>query len=80
MTKINNFSQKYITATGEDRQEISSITAMVRKIIKIDIGQKVERGEYHSVVKYNMGRIIGADQGIIRTAEVILGRKLRGNF
>ena len=72
MTKLTNLSQKYIKAKGQDRQEISMITAMVREIMKINIGQMVEIGEYHSVVEYNMHRIIGTDQGIIRTMEMIL--------
>ena len=40
------------------------------EIIKIDIGSNY--GEYHSVVEYNMDRIIRTDQGIIRIIEVIL--------
>ena len=75
-TKINNLNQKYIKAKGEDRQEISMLTAMVRETVRIDIGQIMERGEYHSVVEYNMDRIIGTDQGIIRTIEVILEEKI----
>ena len=39
---------------------------MVREIIKINISQIVEIGEYPSVVEYNMGRLIGTDQGIIK--------------
>ena len=38
---------------------------MVRKVIKVNIGQIVEIGEYHSVAEYNMNGIIGTDQGII---------------
>ena len=57
MTKISNLSQKYIKVKGQDRQEISMIETMVRDIIKIDIGQRVGTGEYHSVVKYNMDKI-----------------------
>ena len=66
------FKPKYIKAKEGERQEISMIAAMVREIIKIDIGQIVETGEYHSVVEYKMDRIIVTDQGIIRTIEVIL--------
>ena len=43
-----------------------------RRIIKIDIGQIVEIRGYCLVVEYNMDRITGTDQGIIRTIEVIL--------
>ena len=39
---------------------------MIKEMIKIDIGQIVEIGEYCSVVEYNMDRIIETDQGIIR--------------
>ena len=49
---------------------------MIREIIRIDIGHIVEIGEYHSVVKYNMDRIIKTDQGVIRTIEVILGEEI----
>ena len=45
---------------------------MIREIIKIDIDQIVEKGEYHSVVGNNMDKITETDQGIIRTVEVIL--------
>ena len=43
---------------------------IIREIIKIDIDQIVEIGEYHSVVECNMDRIIETDHGIIRTIEV----------
>ena len=49
---------------------------MIRKIIKIDIDQIVEIGEYHSVVEYNMERIIEIALGIIRTIEMILGEEI----
>ena len=49
---------------------------MIREIIKIDICQIVEIGEYHSVVEYNMDRIIRTDQGIIRTIEVTLEEEI----
>ena len=52
------------------------IEIMVREIIKIYIGQIVHIAEYHSVVEYNMDRIIGTDQGIIRTIEVILEEEI----
>ena len=45
--QIKQFNPKYVKAKGEDRQEIFTITAMVREIIKIDIDQVVEIGEYH---------------------------------
>ena len=48
---------------------------MIREIIKIDIGQIVETGEYCSVVEYNMDRIIETDQGIIRTIDVTLEKE-----
>ena len=70
MTKLSNLGQRYIKAKGEDRQEIPIIAAMVGKIIKIDIGQIMEIGEYGSVVEYNMDRIIGTDQGTIRNPKL----------
>ena len=72
VTKVSDLSQKYIKTKGEDRQEISMMETFVREIIKIDIGQMVEIGEYHSVVEYNMDRIIETDQGVIITIEVTL--------
>ena len=75
-TKLNNLSQRYIKAKGEDRQEDFMIVAMIREIIKIDIGQIVEIGEYHSVVEYNMDRIIGIDQGIIGIIQVIMEEEI----
>ena len=44
---------------------------MTREIIKIDIGQIVEIGEYHLMVEYNINRFTETDQGMIRTIEVI---------
>ena len=53
---------------------------MVREFIKIDIGQIVEKGEYHSVVEYNMDRITETDQGIIRTIGVNLEVEILEEF
>ena len=71
-TRISSLNLRYIKANEEDKWEISMIEIMIREVIKIDIGQIVEIGEYHSVVEYNMDRITETDQGIIRTIEVIL--------
>ena len=49
---------------------------MVREIIKIGRDQIAEIGEHHSMVEYNMDRIMGTDHGIIRTIEVILGEEI----
>ena len=46
-------------------------TIMTGEIIKTDIGQIVEIGEYCSVVEYSLDRIMETDQGIMRTIEVI---------
>ena len=59
--QVKQFKPKYIKVKGEGRQEISTIAAMVREIVKIDIGQIVEIGEYYSVVECNMDRIIDTD-------------------
>ena len=75
-TRISSLSLRYIKANREDKQEISTIKIMIREIIKIDIGQIVEIGEYHSVVGYNMERITDTDQGIIRTIEVIIEEEI----
>ena len=64
--KIKQFKPKHVKAKGKDRREISMIKIMAREMIKIDIGQIAEKGEYHSVVEYNMDRIIGTEQGVIR--------------
>ena len=69
--KIRNLILKYIKAKGEDTQDIFMI-----EIIKIDIGQIVEIGEYHSVVEYDMDRITETNQGIIRTIRVILEEEI----
>ena len=76
MTKLNNLNQRYIKAKEEDRQEDFMIVTLIREIIKIDIGQILEIGEYLLVVEYNMDRIIGIDQGIVRTIEVILEEEI----
>ena len=49
---------------------------MIREIIKIDIGEIVEIGEYCSVVEYNMERIIMTDQGTFRTTDMTLGEEI----
>ena len=56
-TKISNLSLRYIKAITEDKQEISKIEIMIREIIKTDMGQIVEIGEYCLVVENNMDRI-----------------------
>ena len=76
ITKLSNLSQRYIKVNGENKQEIFMIATMVREITKIDIYQVVEIGEYHSVVEYNMDRIIGINQGIMGIIEVILEEEL----
>ena len=76
ITKINNLSLRYIKTKGKDRQEISMIEAIIREIIKIDIGQIVEIGEYDSLVGYNMDRMTETEQGIIRTIEVSLEEEI----
>ena len=52
------------------------IAAMVREITKRDTVQTVEIGEYCSVVENNRERIIGTDQGTIRTIEMILEEEI----
>ena len=49
---------------------------MISEIIKIDTGQIVGIGEYHSVVENNMDRITETDQGIVRTIQVISGEEI----
>ena len=49
---------------------------MIREIIKLDIGQIVEIGEYHLAVEYNMDRITKTVQGIMGTIEVTLEEKI----
>ena len=49
---------------------------VIREVIKIDIDQIMEIGEYCSVVEYNTDRIIVTDRGIIRAIEVILEEKI----
>ena len=49
---------------------------MIREIIKTDVVQIVEIGEYCSVVGYNVDRITETEQGIIRNIEVILEEEI----
>ena len=60
-TRLRNLTLRYIKANGQDKLEISTIEIMIREIIKTDIGQIVEIGEYCSVVEYNMDRITETD-------------------
>ena len=48
------------------------IKIMIREVIKIEIDQIVEIGEYHSVVEYSVDRIIEIDLGKIRITETTL--------
>ena len=66
ITKISNLNLRYIKANRDDKQEISMIKIMIRQIIKTDIGQIVQIGEYHSVVEYNMDRIAETDEDLQR--------------
>ena len=49
---------------------------MIRKIIKIDIGQIVQIGEYCLMAEYNLDRVMKTDLGIIRTIEVTLEEEI----
>ena len=75
-TKLNNLSQRYIKAKGEDRKEIFYDHGYGERNYQDDKGQIVEIGEYCSVAKYNMDKIIETDQGIIRTIEVTLEEEI----
>ena len=46
------------------------------EIIKIDIDQMVEIGEFHLVVEYNVDKTIKIGQGIIRTIGLPLGEEI----
>ena len=76
-TRISSLNLRYIKANKEDKQEISTVTIKIREIIKIDIDQIAEIGEYHSVVGYSMDRITETDQCIIKNYR---GDYRRGNF
>ena len=74
---ISSLNLEYIKANERNRQETSMIKIIrIKEIIKIEIGPKVEIGEYHLVVEYNMDRITETDQGIIQTIEVISGEEI----
>ena len=76
IVKTSSLSLRYIRVREEDRQETFMIgIIMIKEIIKIDTDQIVEIGEYHSMVKYNMDRVIEIALGIIRTTEVNLGEE-----
>ena len=49
----NQFKPKYIKEKEEEKIEIF----MIGVIIRIDIGQKVEIGEFYLVVRFNVDRI-----------------------
>ena len=70
--QTRQFKPKIYQSKREDKQDIFMIADMVREMIKINVGQIVGIGEYHSVLDYNMDRIIGINLGIIRIIEVIL--------
>ena len=46
------------------------------EIIKIDIDQTVEIGEFHLVVEYNADKAIKIGQGMIRTIGMTLGEEI----
>ena len=61
----------------EDRQETFIIDEiMIKETIRIDTDQMVEKGEFHSVVEYNIDRIIEIALGIVRIIEMILGEEI----
>ena len=74
MNKINSSHLRYFRIREEDRQGIS-MTYMTG-IIKIDVDQMVEIGEFHLVVGYNADKSIKISQGMIRTVEVTLGEDI----
>ena len=76
VTKLSNLSQRYVRVREEGRQEDFMIKTIIKEIIKIDIDQIVEVGEYHLVVEYNMDRIIEIAPGIIRTIEMTLEKEI----
>ena len=76
MSKFTAQDDEQIKAKGEGRQDISMIAAMVREIIKIDIGKIVEIGEYPKVAEYNMVRMTETDQGIISAIQVTLEEEI----
>ena len=77
--KISSLSLRYIRVREGERQETFMIDiTMIKEMIKIGIDQAVEIGEYHSVEKYNMDRIIKISLGIIRIIEIILGEEILG--
>ena len=66
IVKINHLNLRYIRVREDDRQKTFMIDiVMIRQIIKIGIDQRVVIGEYHSVGKYNVDRIIEISIGII---------------
>ena len=67
-SQMSSLSLRYFRVRGEDRQENFMVNIiMIKEIVKVDIDQIVEIGEYHSVIEYNMGKIIEIVLGIIRT-------------
>ena len=56
MNKISSSNLRYFRVREEDRQGISMTN--VTEIIKVDIDQMVEIGEFHLMVEYNANKII----------------------
>ena len=75
--KISSLNLRYIRVRGEYRHETFMIdVVMIKEIIKIDIDQTVEIGEYHLVVEYSMDRIIKIALGLTRTIEMTSGEEI----
>ena len=67
---------KIFKVEEEDGKEISIRDVfMIREIIKIDIDQRVEIGEFHLVVEYSVDKIIETDWDMNRIIGMILGEE-----
>ena len=74
-----HLSLRYTKVREEDRQEISMTD--VTEIIKIDIDQIAEIGEFHLVIEYTVDRITQIGQGMNRTIGMTLKEvNFRGNL
>ena len=74
MNKINSSNYRYFRVREEDRQEI--FMTDVTEIIKIEIDQMIEIGEFHLVVEYSVDRTIKIGLSMIRTTGKTLGEEI----
>ena len=74
MNEINSLNLRYFRVTEDDRQEM--FMTYVTEIIKKDIDQIVQIGEYCLAVEYNADKTSKKGQCMIRTIGMTIGEKI----